>query len=119
MEQYILFLIISPFNILIYALLYPALIYNHLLSRYSLLKSSFFCNFTFFIPIFLDFFLIFSTFFFIGPINIIEVFTGINPCYAISFSNFFSLFFQLQFIIIFILLFFVLISLNRRYNLTG
>ena len=66
----------------------------------SLILSSFFSNFTFLIPIFLDFFLIFSIFFFKGPINSIEVFTGFNPCYSILFINFFSLFFQIQFIIL-------------------
>jgi len=54
----------------------------------SLILSSFFSNFTFFIPIFLDFFLIFSIFFFKGPINSIEVFTGFNSCYSILFINF-------------------------------
>lgn len=67
-----------------------------LITYYSLF---FFSNFTFFIPIFLDFFLIFSTFFFKGPINSIEVFIGFNPCYPILFINFFSLFFQIQLII--------------------
>jgi len=66
----------------------------------SLILSSFFYHFTFFIPIFLDFFLIFSIFFFKGPINSIEVFIGFNPCYSILFINFFSLFFQIQFIIL-------------------
>ena len=65
----------------------------------SLILSSFFYHFTFFIPIFLDFFLIFSIFFFKGPINSIEVFIGFNPCYSILFNHFFSLFFQIQFII--------------------
>ena len=73
-----------------------------LISYHSFL-SSFFCNFTFFIPIFLELFLIFSTFFFTAPNNSIEVFNGFNPCSAILFSNFFSLFFQIQFIVIFFL----------------
>ena len=66
----------------------------------NLISYSFFSNFTFFIPIYLDFFLIFSIFFFKGPINSIEVFTGFNLCYSILFYNFFSLFFQIQFIIL-------------------
>ena len=70
----------------------------------SLILSSFFYHFTFFIPIFLDFFLIFSIFFFKGPINSIEVFIGFNPCYSILFINFFSLFFQIQFIILILLI---------------
>jgi len=82
-------------------LLVPILV---LISYHSFL-SSFFCNFTFFIPIFLELFLIFSTFFFTAPNNSIEVFNGFNPCSAILFSNFFSLFFQIQFIVIFFLLF--------------
>ena len=65
----------------------------------SLFLSSFFCNFTFFSPIFLEFFLIFSTFFSSSTINSIEVFTGFNPCYPILFSNFFSTFCQIQFMI--------------------
>ena len=75
---------------------------NYLFS--SLILSSFFCNFTFFIPIYIDFFLIFSVFFFKGPINSIEVFIGFNPCYSILFINFFSLFFQIQFIILILLI---------------
>ena len=70
----------------------------------SLILYSFFYHFTFFIPIFLDFFLIFSIFFFKGPINSIEVFIGFNPCYSILFINFFSLFFQIQFIILILLI---------------
>jgi len=82
------------------------LIYKKLLAIHlsSLILSSFFYHFTFFIPIFLDFFLIFSIFFFKGPINSIEVFIGFNPCYSILFINFFSLFFQIQFIILILLI---------------
>ena len=68
-----------------------------------LILSSFFSNSTFFIPIFLDFFIILSIFFFKGPINSIEVFTSFNSCYSILFINFFSLFFQIQFIILVII----------------
>ena len=68
-----------------------------------LILSSFFSNSTFFIPIFLDFFIIFSIFFFKGPINSIEVFNSFNFCYSILFINFFSLFFQIQFIILVII----------------
>ncbi len=68
-----------------------------------LILSSFFSNSTFFIPIFLDFFIIFPIFFFKGPINSIEVFNSFNSCYSILFINFFSLFFQIQFIILVII----------------
>ena len=96
-------------NVAVNIILYPLvnkeelliIIKGYYLSR--LILSSFFSNFTFFIPIFLDFFLIFSTFFFKGPINSIEVFTGFNPCYSILFINFFSLFLQIQFIILIII----------------
>ena len=67
---------------------------------FNLLSISFFSNFTFFNPIFLDFYLIFSIFFFKYIINSIEVFTGFNPCYSIFFYNFFSLFFYVQLIIL-------------------
>ncbi len=69
----------------------------------NLISYSFFSYFTFLIPIYLDFFLIFSILFFKGPINSIEVFTGFNLCYSILFINFFSLFFQIQFIILIII----------------
>ena len=82
---------------------------NYLFS--SLILSSFFCNFTFFIPIYIDFFLIFSVFFFKGPINSIELFIGINPCYSILFINFFSLFFYIFFIILFSFYYFLVLSL--------
>ena len=72
-----------------------------LIHLFNLISISFFSNFTFFIPIFLDFFLIFSIFFFKYIINSIEVFTGFNPCISIFFYNFFSLFFYIQFIILF------------------
>ena len=75
-------------------------IWSIIRTAFSLFYYSFFNHFTFFIPIFLDFFLIFSIFFFKGPINSIEVFIGFNPCYSILFINFFSLFFQIQFIIL-------------------
>ena len=68
-----------------------------------LILSSFFSNSTFFIPIFLDFFIIFLIFFFKGPINSIEVFTSFNSCYSILFINFLVLFFQIQFIILVII----------------
>ena len=71
-----------------------------LIHLFNLISISFFSNFTFFIPIFLDFFLIFSIFFFKYIINSIEVFTGFNPCYSIFFYNFFSLFFYIQLIIL-------------------
>ena len=71
-----------------------------LIHLFNLISISFFSNFTFFIPIFLDFFLIFSIFFFKYIINSIEVFTGFNPCYSIFFYNFFSLFFYVQLIIL-------------------
>ena len=77
----------------------------------SLILSSFFYHFTFFIPIFLDFFLIFSIFFFKGPINSIELFIGINPCYSILFINFFSLFFYIFFIILFSFYYFLVFLL--------
>ena len=71
-----------------------------LIHLFNLISISFFSNFTFFIPIFLDFFLIFSIFFFKYIINSIEVFTSFNPCYSIFFYNFFSLFFYIQLIIL-------------------
>ena len=80
----------------------------------SLILSSFFYHFTFFIPIFLDFFLIFSIFFFKGPINSIELFIGINPCYSILFINFFSLFFYIFFIILFSFYYFLVLSLFQQ-----
>lgn len=64
----------------------------------NIILYSFFSNFTFFIPIYLDFFNIFSIFFFKGPINFIEVFTGFNLCTSMLFINFFSLIFQIQLI---------------------
>ena len=70
-----------------------------LIHLFNLIPVGFFSNFTFFIPIFLDFFLIFSIFFFKYIINSIEVFTGFIPCISIFFYNFFSLFFYIQFII--------------------
>ncbi len=69
----------------------------------NLISYSFFSNFTFFIPIYLDFIVFFSIFFFKGPINSYEVFTGFNLCSSILFINFFSLFFQIQFIIFLLL----------------
>ena len=71
-----------------------------LIHLFNLISISFFSNFTFFIPIFLDFFLIFSIFFFKYIINSIEVFTSFNPCYSIFYYNFFSLFFYIQLIIL-------------------
>ena len=71
---------------------------------YCLILSCFFSNSTFFIPIFLDFFMFFSIFFFKGPIHSIEVFTSFNSCYSILFINFFSLFFQIQIIILAIII---------------
>jgi len=76
-------------------------------SYFNLIFICFFSNFTFFIPIFLDFFLIFSIFFFKYIINSIEVFTGFNPCYSIFFYNFFSLFFYIQSIISFYMMIFI------------
>ena len=73
----------------------------------NLISYSFFSNFSFFIPIYLDFILIFSIFFFKGPINSIEVFNGFNLCSSILFINFFSLFFQIQFIIFYILFYLI------------
>jgi hypothetical protein len=96
-------LIISYIIVSIYSFIY----------LFNLISYTFFSNFTFFIPIFLDFFLIFSIFFFKGTINCIEVFTGFNPCYSILFYNFFSLFFQFQIIIIFLLLASLLITTIR------
>ena len=84
--------------------LFTSYLFNYWLVVNSLILSSFFSNYTFFIPIFIDFFLILSTFFFKGPINSIEVFTGFNFCYSILFINFFSLFFQIQFIIILLII---------------
>ncbi len=80
---------------------------NRFLSFYFiyLISYSFFSNFTFFIPIYLDLFIIFTIFFFKGPINSIEVFTGFNLCYSILLFNFFSLFWQIQFIILIFLSF--------------
>ena len=109
----ILFLIIS--SIIIVFFYYYINCYNVLFLRiniisrtigltFNLISISFFSNFTFFIPLFLDFFLIFSIFFFKYLINSIEVFTGFNPCYSILFINFFSLFFQIQFIILLLLI---------------
>jgi len=75
------------------------------ISLLVLILYSFFSNFTFFIPIYLDFFNIFSIFFFKGPINVIEVFTGFNLCTSMLFINFFSLIFQIQLIsLLFILI---------------
>ncbi len=74
-----------------------------LILNYNLISYSFFSNFSFFIPIFLDFFLILSIFFFKYIINSIEVFTGFNPCYGIFFFNLLSLFFYIQFTVILIL----------------
>ena len=88
---YLIHLIISYIIVSIYSFIY----------LFNLISYTFFSNFTFFIPIFLDFFLIFSIFFFKGTINCIEVFTGFNPCYSILFYNFFSLFFQFQIIILY------------------
>ncbi len=65
----------------------------------NLISYCFFSNFSFFIPIYLDFIVIFSIFFFKGPINSIEVFNGFNLCSLILFINFFSLFFQIQFML--------------------
>ena len=106
---FIILLIIIPFLYIMitrYKTNNELLIYKKLLAIHlsSLILSSFFYHFTFFIPIFLDFFLIFSIFFFKGPINSIEVFIGFNPCYSILFINFFSLFFQIQFIILILLI---------------
>ncbi len=99
----ILFLIISIFIIILFVTS-GSLFYRLSLTIFTYLISySFFSNFTFFIPIYLDFILIFSIFFFKGPINSIEVFTGFNICYSILFINFFSLFFQIQLIILFLL----------------
>jgi len=80
-----------------------------LIHLFNLISISFFSNFTFFIPIFLDFFLIFSIFFFKYIINSIEVFTGFNPCISIFFYNFFSLFFYIQFIIFYTIIPYLLI----------
>ena len=108
------------FTIISYSIIYPFYLINLMLSLvlilYLLLMnvklrihlsllilSSFFSNSTFFIPIFLDFFIIFPIFFFKGPINSIEVFNSFNSCYSILFINFFSLFFQIQFIILVII----------------
>ena len=69
---------------------------------------SFFSNYTFIIPIYIDFFLIFNTFFFKGPINSIEVFIGLNSCYSILYLSFFTLFFQITFIILLIIISYLL-----------
>ena len=60
----------------------------------------FFCNITFFIPLFIDFFLIFSSFFFKAAINSIEVFTSYNLCYSILFIHFSSILISILFIIL-------------------
>ena len=105
---FIILLIIIPFLYIMitrYKTNNELLIYKKLLAIHlsSLILSSFFYHFTFFIPIFLDFFLIFSIFFFKYIINSIEVFTSFNPCYSIFFYNFFSLFFYVQLIILLVI----------------
>jgi len=60
---------------------------------------SFFSNFTFFIPIFLDFFIIFSIFFFKGPINSIELFLSYNFCFSFLFIHFNQLLFNIQLLV--------------------
>ena len=125
----ILFLIISIIIIVFfyyyincYILLFGRMYYNCIdrliIGRtigltFNLISISFFSNFTFFIPIFLDFFLIFSIFFFKYIINSIEVFTGFNPCYSIFFYNFFSLFFYVQLIILLVIRPFLLITITN------
>jgi len=107
---YVLFMLPSLIHSLsfIYSLLpYPPFVhysFTHSFHYASLLQYtllyfilySYFSNFTFFIPILSDFFLIFPIFFFKGLINGIEVITGFNPCYSILFINFYGLFFQIQ-----------------------
>ena len=61
--------------------------------------SSSFSYFTLVI-IFLDFFVIFSIFFFKGPINSIEVFIAFNLCYPILFINLFTSYFLIQYTLI-------------------
>ena len=109
----------SPLNILVYFLMHQdfflliffnaafisarSIININISSILTFILSSSFCNFTFFIPIFLDFFVIFSIFFFKCPINISEIFICFNSCYSILFIHLFSLFFQIQFITFLIL----------------
>lgn len=68
---------------------------------FSFILFSFNSNCIFSGPIFVDFFVIFSTFFFKGIVNITELFTGLNLCYGILFNHFLSNFSQIQFIIFF------------------
>ena len=82
-----------------------SVIYRYLYTTYYFILYSYFYNFTFFIPIFSDSFLIFSIFFFKGFINGIEVIISFNLCYSMWLLNFFSLFFHIQLCVLFYIIY--------------
>ena len=60
-------------------------------------------NNAFFIPIFLDYFLIYSVFFFKGPIHSSELLISINQCYSILLKQFITMLFSIQFVLFFLI----------------
>jgi len=90
--QYLIITLTAVFTWIIVALF--GLLY---INRFSIvLCFSMHNNFTFFIPIFSDYFLIYSLFFFKGAINSSELFISINQCYSILLTQFITMFFSLQ-----------------------
>jgi hypothetical protein len=106
---FMIFMYLSSLLILIIINCYCTLkLCSYLLFSYYLLlvyiNFSFNSNCIFSGGIFVDFFLILSTFFFKGIVNITELFTSVNLCYGILFNHFLFSLIQIQFILLFLVI---------------
>jgi NADH-quinone oxidoreductase subunit L len=105
-EHFTIILILIPIIIIISI---SKFIYSILSNRLSTIFSfniyySFSSNSTFFIPIYQDLFILMSSYFFKGPINLLEVMSCLNYCYNLYHIHYFNILFLIILLLIFILL---------------
>ena len=108
-EHFTIILILIPIIIIISIskFIYSILSFSYSISSNSLLISyyySFSSNSTFFIPIYQDLFILMSSYFFKGPINLLEVMSCLNYCYNLYHIHYFNILFLIILLLIFILL---------------